>query len=163
MNVTFPGAALLALCLACTHTRTAANPQQEERAAANAEAEADAAEAGGAAQDGSSDAPKKGAPEQRGKSSSSPERSSNEGPAAAEHARNEKEDADDVEVSTAPGGLLKPGAEDKVREKLGLAKGAGITSAVRQFQRDHALPATGMLDHETVEKLGLSTGDVFED
>lgn len=72
---------------------------------------------------------------------------------------------EDVPVSTSPAGLLAPGADDKIRDKLAAAgfaaKGKSTDEALRRFQRANDLPATGIPDHETVKKLGLDPNDVF--
>jgi hypothetical protein len=65
-----------------------------------------------------------------------------------------------VPIATAPEGLLKPGAEDKIREKLkagGFLEGddGSVNSGLVRFQRKHDLPATGAPDAETLRKLGL--------
>jgi hypothetical protein len=70
-------------------------------------------------------------------------------------------DPDEVPVATSAQGLLKPGAEQKVRDRLG-GKGSSLRRALQEFQRSHDLPATGMLDHETVEQLGLNPDEIFE-
>ena len=71
----------------------------------------------------------------------------------------------DVPVSTSPSGLLAPGADDKIRDKLAAAgfpaHGKSSKEALRRFQRANDLPATGIPDHETVKKLGLDPGDIF--
>jgi len=72
---------------------------------------------------------------------------------------------EDVPVSTSPGGLLAPGADDKIRDKLAAAgfaaDGKSTKEALRRFQKDNDLPATGIADHETVKKLGLDPNDIF--
>jgi putative peptidoglycan binding protein len=181
---------LLALGAGC-HTRTAADPSQEERAAREVEQGDDETQGG----DGKgADDESKGSKDSDGKGSdgkgSDGKHSDGKGaahPAAAggSAAGGSKEraagsatskpkgdgeggqghdgvDPEDIEVSTSPQGLLKPGAEDQVRQKLGVDKGAGMGSALRKFQREHDLPATGMVDHETVIKLGLEPSDIFE-
>jgi len=72
---------------------------------------------------------------------------------------------EDVPVSTSPGGLLAPGADDKIRDKLAAggfaAEGKSTKEALRRFQKDNDLPATGIPDHETVKKLGLDPNEIF--
>lgn len=170
--------ALVALCLACTHARTAADAEHEERAAQEAEGEASKSESakkddskgdGEAKRD-----PEDGSGEATG-GAEAPARDGNATGAAAtgdtsesgkksgkESDKDEKVDPEDIEVATSPQGLLEPGALDKVRDKLGVAKGESVQVALRRFQREHDLPATGMLDHETVEQLGLSPDEIFE-
>lgn len=75
-------------------------------------------------------------------------------------------------LSTAPGGQLKPHAVEEIQQKL-KAKGKlskdyapgkmdqATREALREFQRDNKLPATGMPDDVTIEKLGLGTGEIF--
>ena len=71
----------------------------------------------------------------------------------------------DVPVSTSPAGLLAPGADDKIRDKLAAAgfaaDGKSTKEAMRRFQQANDLPATGSPDHETVKKLGLDPNDIF--
>jgi murein L,D-transpeptidase YcbB/YkuD len=68
-----------------------------------------------------------------------------------------------VPVASSPAGLLKPGAEEKVRAKLGVKqKGEDLRPALQRFQREHDLPATGILDHRTAKELGLDPDEVFE-
>lgn len=73
-------------------------------------------------------------------------------------------------VATAPEGLLAPGAEKKIRERLAddgfIAKDADSNDAamregLRRFQTAHDLPATGMPDQETVKRLGLDADQIF--
>jgi Putative peptidoglycan binding domain len=140
-------AASLVLILACAHAREAEHPSSVQ--AATSEAQPDA--------EGRSQAP---AQEQE--------------PAAAEpgeKATAQKEgriagggeDPSEIPVASSPSGLLKPGAEQRVRDKLGVKAGAGsLREALQKFQKKHDLPATGILDQRTVETLGLDPDDVFE-
>jgi hypothetical protein len=70
-------------------------------------------------------------------------------------------------LAQAPEGLLTPGAEQKIRDKLsagGFMKedaNASTGVALRRFQAAHDLPATGVPDHETVRRLGLNPDDLF--
>jgi hypothetical protein len=72
-----------------------------------------------------------------------------------------------VPVAATPGGLLAPGAEQKINDKLsagGFLKEATHDStgaALRRFQTAHDLPATGVPDHETVRRLGLKPDELF--
>lgn len=72
---------------------------------------------------------------------------------------------EDVPVSTSPAGLLAPGADDKIRDKLAAAgfaaDGKSMKGGLRRFQRANDLPATGIPDHETVKKLGLDPNEIF--
>lgn len=73
------------------------------------------------------------------------------------------QDPKHVPVATSAEGLLAPGAEAKVRAKLGLPpSGPGLREGLTRFQRSHDLPATGVLDHATAKALGLDPGDIFE-
>ena len=45
---------------------------------------------------------------------------------------------------------------------LGVEKGASLRKALQKFQKEHDLPATGMLDQRTTEALGLDPDDLFE-
>ena len=74
-----------------------------------------------------------------------------------------QKDPERVPVASSPAGLLKPGADEKVRAKLGVtAKGEDLRPALKRFQREHDLPATGILDHRTAKELGLDPDEVFE-
>jgi hypothetical protein len=77
---------------------------------------------------------------------------------------------DAVPVATAPEALLKPGAEDKIRERLIAGgfidrdekeSGAAMRRGLRRFQKEHDLPATGVADHQTVKGLGLDPDQIF--
>lgn len=75
-------------------------------------------------------------------------------------------------LATSPAGLLKPHAVEDIQDRLE-TKGAlppdhrsgkldGPTrEALRKFQKDAGLPATGAPDDLTVQKLGLRPEDVF--
>ena len=70
-------------------------------------------------------------------------------------------------LAPEPLGLLRPGAEQRIRDKLtegGFMKedaNASTEAALRRFQAAHDLPATGVPDHETVRRLGLNPDDLF--
>jgi hypothetical protein len=70
-------------------------------------------------------------------------------------------------LAQAPEGLLAPGAEQKIHEKLsagGFMKddaNASTGTALRRFQAAHDLPSTGVPDHETVRRLGLNPDELF--
>jgi len=75
-------------------------------------------------------------------------------------------------LATSPAGLLKPGAAKQIQNALVnrryLADGAQsgqldapTEKALRSFQQDNKLPATGVPDDATIEKLGISPGEVF--
>jgi hypothetical protein len=79
----------------------------------------------------------------------------------------------EIPIASTPEGLLKPGAEKKIQEKLadqGLlheerpsgALDAPTREALRRFQRTSGLPATGFPDDATVRKLGLDPQGLFE-
>jgi len=80
--------------------------------------------------------------------------------------------ADAPPLATSPAGLLKPDAIEAIQEKLA-SRGelsekresgtldAPTRAALREFQRKNNLPATGMPDDLTVQKLGLDPGRVF--
>ena len=79
-------------------------------------------------------------------------------------------DPEAVPVATGPESLLKPGAEDKIRERLvaeGLVddgdKGSAgaVRNGIRRFQKEHDLPATGVADRATVKGLGLDPDEIF--
>jgi hypothetical protein len=70
-------------------------------------------------------------------------------------------------LAQAPEGLLTPGAEQKIHDKLsagGFMKedaNASTAAALRRFQAEHDLPSTGVPDHETIRRLGLNPDDLF--
>jgi hypothetical protein len=65
-------------------------------------------------------------------------------------------------LGTSEKALLQPGAERQVREKLGLSEhGGSLNQALMKFQREHDLPATGILDHTTARALGLDPDQIL--
>jgi hypothetical protein len=79
---------------------------------------------------------------------------------------------DGPQLATGPEGLMTEGAVEKIQDRLrerDLLKGDTSSghwdertrTAMRSFQRDNGLPATGMPDDVTVGKLGLKPSDVF--
>lgn len=78
--------------------------------------------------------------------------------------------ADGVPLATAPAGLLAPGAEKKIRDRL-VAEGfladdakrpeGAMSEGLRRFQRARDLPATGVPDDQTVKDLGLDPDEIF--
>jgi hypothetical protein len=79
----------------------------------------------------------------------------------------EKRKASPTPLATEPLGLLRPGAEQEIREKLsagGFLKenaNGSMQAGIRRFQAEHDLPATGVPDHETVRRLGLNPDELF--
>jgi hypothetical protein len=143
----------LGLVFGCAHAREAEDPSRaqagaEPQPAAEGEADAEA------------EAP---AGEPKGEAAS-PGASGEKGPAQKEgRVAGGAEDPGEIPVASSPGGLLKPGAEQKVRDKLGLeGSGGSMRSALQKFQKEHDLPATGILDQRTAEALGLDADDIFE-
>lgn len=138
----------LVVALGCAHARDAedaSSAQAEQPEAARGEAEP--------AAEGQAEPPQEAEATQAAPSQSAPER---RGMVAGG-----SRDPDEVPVATSARGLLKPGAEQKVRDRIG-AEGKSLRKALQDFQRSHDLPATGMLDHETVEQLGLNPDEIFE-
>ena len=87
-----------------------------------------------------------------------------------EPARVESGHEDGVPLATNAGGLMAPGAEQKIRDQLVAhgfmkddAKGSGtaISEGLRRCQTAHDLPATGMPDHATIKALGLDPDEIF--
>jgi hypothetical protein len=137
-------AASLVLLAACAHARDAEDPSSAQ---AGPEARADAEEPSEAA------AQKQAAGDPSGKATDQ-----KQGRVAGG-----AEDPGEIPVASSPSGLMKPGAEQKIREKLGVKAGSGsLRQALQKFQKEHDLPATGILDQRTVESLGLDPDDVFE-
>ena len=75
-----------------------------------------------------------------------------------------------VPLATAPGGLLAPGAEEKIREKLAAEgcldddakrSGGALSDGLSRCQKAHDLPATGMPDDATIKALGLNPDQIF--
>jgi hypothetical protein len=141
----------LGLLFGCAHAREAEDPSHAQAAAepepgaqgqADPEAEAPAKESEG--------------------ETASPGASGEKGPAQKEgRVAGGSEDPGEIPVASSPGGLLKPGAEEKVRAKLGV-EGSSMRGALQKFQKEHDLPATGILDQRTAEALGLDADDIFE-
>jgi hypothetical protein len=68
-----------------------------------------------------------------------------------------------VPVASSAEGLLRPGAEEKIRDKLAAGgfidrDGGNMRAGLLRFQREHDLPATGTPDVATLRKLGLDPG-----
>jgi murein L,D-transpeptidase YcbB/YkuD len=84
---------------------------------------------------------------------------------------------DPLPVFTTPGAALKPGAVEKIQDKLSMQKSAQehpppqgdeagalddhTREALRAFQKDHGVPATGLPDDATIKLLGLDPADIF--
>lgn len=142
----------LVLLLACAHAREAEDPSSAP--SASSEAPADAEGQGEAPeQEPAKDEAPPGEPAEPGKKAAAQEEGQVAGGA---------EDPSEIPVASSPRGLLKPGAEDTVRDKLGVKAGGSLRQALQKFQKEHDLPATGILDHRTAEVLGLDPDDVFE-
>ena len=74
-----------------------------------------------------------------------------------------------IPVASSPEALLAPGGEKDIRDKLAdggyLKKGdesQSTQAALRQFQKAHDLPQTGIPDHATVKALGLDPNRIFK-
>lgn len=74
-----------------------------------------------------------------------------------------------IPVAANPEGLLAPGAEAQIRDKLAgggyLDKSdqhASLDAGLRKFQQAHDLPETGIADHQTVKAMGLDPGRIFK-
>jgi hypothetical protein len=149
--------ASLGLVLACAHAREAEDPSRTP--AATSEPQPDGEEAEKKAEPADPEAPAEERKEEAAPAGSAGEK----GPAQKEgRVSGGSEDPGEVPVASSPGGLLKPGAEQTVRDKLGVKKGGSMRGALQKFQKEHDLPATGILDHRTAEALGLDPDDLFE-
>ena len=74
-----------------------------------------------------------------------------------------------IPVASSPEGLLAPGAEAQIRDKLAnggyLNKNdndAPLESGLRKFQKARDLPQTGIPNHETIQALGLDPNRIFK-
>lgn len=74
-----------------------------------------------------------------------------------------------IPVASSPEGLLAPGADAEIRDKLADGgyldkndKGQSMEAGLRKFQKARDLPVTGIPDHQTVKALGLDTNRVFK-
>jgi hypothetical protein len=74
-----------------------------------------------------------------------------------------------IPVASSPEGLLAPGGEHDIRDKLVdggyLKKGDETQSTeagLRKFQKERDLPVTGVADHATVKALGLDPNRIFK-
>jgi len=145
------------LLLACAHA------QQTEDTSRVPEQTSEAAEAApkGEAEARADEKDDRDAPVQKPAEAAQPPGKS--GPAQKEgRVAGGSEDPGEIPVASSPSGLLKPGAEQAVREKLGVKAGGSLRQALQKFQKEHDLPATGMLDQRTAEALGLDPDDLFE-
>lgn len=75
-------------------------------------------------------------------------------------------------IASTPQGLMRPGAEAKIQERLrgrGLLPSSHRTdqldvetrAALRRFQQREELPATGLPSYETIRHLGLELDVIF--
>lgn len=92
-------------------------------------------------------------------------------PGAASSAHHEENPAKTpgIPVAASPEGLLAPGAEDQIRDKLADGgyldkndKDASLDAGLRKFQKAKDMPVTGIPDHRTVQALGLDPGRIFK-
>jgi hypothetical protein len=74
-----------------------------------------------------------------------------------------------IPVAASPEGLLAPGAEAQIRDKLASGgyldkndEDASLQTGLRKFQKARDLPQTGIPNHETVQALGLDPGLIFK-
>lgn len=74
-----------------------------------------------------------------------------------------------IPLAASPEGLLAPGAEDQIRDKLAdggyLDKGdqaGSLDAGLRKFQKAKDMPVTGIPDHRTIQALGLDPGRIFK-
>jgi len=93
---------------------------------------------------------------------------------SGDKSRNTRGTRSDAEfpLATSPAGLLKPGAAGDIQKAL-VERGhlasssssgeldAATQKALREFQEENHLPATGTPDDLTVRKLGLDVSKVF--
>ncbi len=96
-----------------------------------------------------------------------PPAAAGQGQGHAHHA--EPTETGGIPVASSPEGLLAPGGERDIRDKLVdggyLKKGdesQSTQAALRAFQKAHDLPETGMPDHQTVKALGLDPNRIFK-
>jgi len=86
---------------------------------------------------------------------------------------NQAEGGPEIPLATSPSGLLVPGAAKRIQARLAAQDLLGsdraddvldgpTTQALRRFQHQNGLPATGVPDDATVRKLGLRPEDVFK-
>ena len=77
-----------------------------------------------------------------------------------------------IPVASAPQGLMRPGAEQRIQERLRrkeLLRAAQVTGqldtdtreALRAFQKSEGLPTTGLPSYETIDHLGLDLDQIF--
>lgn len=157
---------------ACGHTKSATDPAAAEGEGPKGENErenkGEGRKEGAAAPSGRSQATSAERSDETGASGTSSQRSeSSDRSASRRDSRGE-----DIPVAASAAGLLKPGAAEKIEERLiarGLLEpakrsgqlGGAASTALRRFQRDAKIAETGVPDHETVRRLGLSPDDVF--
>jgi peptidoglycan hydrolase-like protein with peptidoglycan-binding domain len=145
--------------LSCSHTQTATDRPKD-----TGEESAEARHASQPAKDGRSHARSNKAEKPRAQDSG-----------GADSAKAGSEAA--LPLATSPAGLLKPGAVQSIqkaladrgylssreqsREQSGELDSA-TRKALRSFQEENHLPATGTPDDGTIRKLGLDAADVFK-
>jgi peptidoglycan hydrolase-like protein with peptidoglycan-binding domain len=152
--------AILFMGLSCSHTQTATDRPKD-----TGEESAEARHASKPAKDERSHARSNKAEKPRAQDSGGAD-SSKAGSEAA------------LPLATSPAGLLKPGAVQSIqkaladrgylssREQSGRGQAGELDSATRKalrsFQEENHLPATGTPDDGTIRKLGLDAADVFK-
>lgn len=153
---------LIVLTLACAQAREAEDPSRAQAQASEGAADPEGQGAEGQGASEGSDGSGTG----QGDDAASTRASGEPGgdPTAQKKGRiaGGNEDPGEVPVASSPSGLLKPGAEQKIRDQLGVKDRGSLRGALQKFQQEHDLPATGILDDRTVESLGLDPDDVFE-
>lgn len=144
----------MAAWLSCAHTREATDkPEVQNESDADGEGRSASPSSGGTGRSNADDGKDSG-------ESGTPPRTS------------ERKGDTPVPIASSPERLLQPGAVTSIRDKLeanGYVREPGsgddldgsTRDAIRAFQRDRDLPATGVPDDETIRKLGLDPARVF--
>ena len=153
---------LIVLTLACAHAREAEDPSRAQAQASETPADPNGQGAEGSAGEGAEGSGAGGQAEDAASARAPGEPGGDTTAQKKGRVAGGNEDPGEVPVASSPSGLLKPGAEQKVRDQLGVKDRGSLREALQKYQKEHDLPATGILDDRTVESLGLDPDDVFE-
>lgn len=153
---------MFGMASSCSHTETVAR-QDDPAAAQEQEGKAASAEPGEG---------KSAASEKKTTSKARRERDPADARGPQRNDGNPSDEDEPPPLATSAAGLLQPRAAEALQDKLiargyleGTARSGKLDGktqrALREFQREQGLPATGTPDDLTVEKLGLSPNDLF--
>lgn len=159
-------AVVLSLWFSCSHTQTATD-RPKSTGTESSEKESKQSDKVSKRATSKADEPSEPPGKTRDTHTAPDTRSSEASDSASGHARSP------LPLATSPAGLLKPGAAKSIQKALADRgylspdKQSGdldssTQKALRSFQEENHLPATGTPDDRTVRELGLNGADVFK-